>query len=54
MMQIELLEQQITELDDASFSTLREWFVEYDQTRWGKKWKQTPTRENLIYLLIPR
>jgi hypothetical protein len=37
MIEIELLEQQITELDDASFSKLREWFVEYDQTRWEKK-----------------
>ena len=37
MIQIELLEQHIAELDNASFSKLRDWFIEYDQTRWDKK-----------------
>ena len=37
MMQIELLERYIAELDDASFSKLRDWFIEFDQARWDKK-----------------
>lgn len=37
MVAIELLEQHITELDDDSFSKLRAWFKEFEQTRWDKK-----------------
>jgi len=37
MIQVETLEQHIAELDDDSFSILREWFLEFDQGRWDKK-----------------
>lgn len=37
MMQVELLEKHIAELDDASFSKLRDWLMEFDQARWDKK-----------------
>ncbi len=37
MIQIELLEQHIAKLDDASFSKLRDWLIEFDQARWDKK-----------------
>ena len=37
MTQIELLEQHIAKLDDDSFSKLRDWFIEFDQTRWDKQ-----------------
>jgi len=37
MTQVELLEQHIAELDDVSFSKLRDWFIEFDQARWDKK-----------------
>lgn len=37
MIRVELIEQEIIELDDISFSKFRDWFVEYDQTRWDKK-----------------
>jgi len=37
MIQVETLEQHIAELDDDSFSKLREWFLEFDQARWDKQ-----------------
>ncbi len=35
--EIELLENRITKLDNASFSRLRDWFIEFDQSRWDNK-----------------
>jgi hypothetical protein len=37
MMQVELLEQQVTELDDAAFIRFRTWFAEFEQSRWDKQ-----------------
>jgi hypothetical protein len=34
-MSVETIEEQIAELDNASFSKHRDWFVEFDQSRWG-------------------
>lgn len=53
MIQIELLEQHIAELDDASFSKLRDWFIEFDQTRWGKKIEADSNAGNLDFLINP-
>lgn len=33
MTQVEALEQQVSELDDISFSKFRNWFVEFERTR---------------------
>ncbi|MFA6053224.1 MAG: hypothetical protein WC762_11595 [Methylobacter sp.] len=51
MIQIELLEQHIAELDDASFSKLRDWFVEFDQTRWDKKIEADSNAGKLDFLV---
>lgn len=51
MIQIELLEQHIAELDDTSFSTLRDWFIEYDQTRWDKKIEADSSAGKLDFLI---
>jgi hypothetical protein len=37
MMSVETIEEQIAELDNTSFSRLREWFIEFDQSRWDKQ-----------------
>ena len=37
MIQVEVLEKQIQELDDASFSKFRDWFFEFDRARWDTK-----------------
>ncbi len=51
MIQIELLEQRIAELDDESFSKLREWFVEFDQARWDKKLESDSGSGKLDFLV---
>ncbi len=51
MIQIELLEQQIAELDDISFAKLRDWFIEYDQTRWDKKIEADSNAGKLDFLI---
>lgn len=51
MIQLELLEQHITELDDASFSKLRDWFIEFDQARWDKKLEDYSNSGKLDFLI---
>jgi len=51
MIQVELLEQHITELDDSSFSKLRDWFVEYEQSRWDKKIEADSNAGKLDFLI---
>ena len=51
MIQIELLEQHIAELDDTSFSKLRDWFIEYEQTRWDKKIEADSNAGKLDFLI---
>ncbi|MBB1127255.1 hypothetical protein [Thiospirillum jenense] len=51
MMQVELLKQQIAELDDASFSKLRDWFIEFDQVRWDKKLEADSNAGKLDFLI---
>ncbi len=51
MIQIELLEQHIAELDDASFSKLRDWFIEFDQMRWDKKMEADSNAGKLDFLI---
>ena len=51
MTQVELLEQHIAELDDASFATLRDWFVEFDQARWDKQLEADSNSGKLDFLI---
>ena len=51
MIQVELLEQHIAELDDASFSKLRDWFMEFDQARWDKKLEADSHSGKLDFLI---
>ena len=51
MIQVELLEQHIAELDDASFSKLRVWLIEFDQARWDKKLEADSNSGKLDFLI---
>jgi hypothetical protein len=51
MIQVETLEQHIAELDDDSFSKLREWFLEFDQARWDKKIETDSNSGKLDFLI---
>ncbi len=51
MIQIDILEQHIAELDDSSFSQLRDWFIEYDQTRWDRKIEADSNAGKLDFLI---
>jgi hypothetical protein len=51
MTQIELLEQRIAELDDISFSKLRDWMMEFDQARWDKKLEADSNAGKLDFLI---
>ena len=51
MIQVKLLEQHIAELDDASFSKLRDWFIEFDQARWDKKLEADSNAGKLDFLI---
>ncbi|MEA5534086.1 hypothetical protein [Crocosphaera sp. XPORK-15E] len=51
MKQVELLKQHIVELDDDSFSKLRDWLIEFDQTRWDKKLEADSNSGKLDFLI---
>ncbi len=51
MTQIELLEKQIAELDEQSFTKLREWFIEFDHARWDKKLEADSNIGKLDFLI---
>ncbi|MEI7696306.1 MAG: hypothetical protein WCI64_11775 [Chlorobium sp.] len=51
MTQVELLEQHIAELDDDSFSKLREWFLEFEQARWDKQLEADSNAGKLDFLI---
>ena len=51
MIQVEVLEHHIAELDDASFSKLRDWFFEFDQARWDKKLEADSNAGKLDFLI---
>lgn len=51
MMSVETLEQQIAELDDASFSKLRDWLLEFDQSRWDKQIEVDSNAGKLDFLI---
>jgi hypothetical protein len=37
MMTVQLIEDQIQCLDNKSFATFRNWFVEYEHSRWDRQ-----------------
>jgi len=37
MANIQLIEDQIQHLDNQSFAALRNWFIEYEHTRWDSQ-----------------
>lgn len=37
MASIQLIEDQIQHLDNQSFATLRNWFIEYEHARWDRQ-----------------
>ena len=51
MTQVEQLEQHIAELDDASFSKLCEWFIEFEQARWDKQLEADSNAGKLDFLI---
>ena len=51
MTQVEILEKNIAELDDDSFAKLREWFIEFDQTRWDKQLEADSNAGKLDFLI---
>ncbi|MGB5772884.1 MAG: hypothetical protein WBM32_23895 [Crocosphaera sp.] len=51
MTQIELLKQHIVELDDDSFAQLRDWLIEFDQTRWDKQLEADSNAGKLDFLI---
>jgi hypothetical protein len=48
---IEIIEEQIAELDNVSFSKLRDWFVEFDQSRWDKQIEADSNAGKLDFLI---
>lgn len=51
IMQVELLEQQVTELDDVAFAKFRAWFMEFDQARWDKQIEADSNAGKLDFLI---
>jgi hypothetical protein len=51
MTSVEIIEEQISELDNASFSKLRDWFIEFDQSRWDKQIEADSNTGKLDFLI---
>jgi hypothetical protein len=51
MIQVETLEKHIAELDDDSFAKFREWFTEFEQTRWDKQLETDSNAGKLDFLI---
>ncbi|MDM8548140.1 hypothetical protein QUF61_16750 [Candidatus Venteria ishoeyi] len=49
--EIEFLENRIAKLDNDSFSKLREWFIEFEHTRWDKKLEADSNAGKLDFLI---
>ena len=51
MMSVETIEEQIAALDNASFSKLRDWFIEFDQSRWDRQIEADSNAGKLDFLI---
>jgi hypothetical protein len=50
-MSVEKIEEQIAQLDNASFSKLRDWFIEFDQSQWDKQIETDSNAGKLDFLI---
>jgi hypothetical protein len=50
-MSVEKIEEQIAQLDNASFSKLRDWFIEFDQSRWDRQIETDSNAGKLDFLI---
>lgn len=51
MTTVETIEEQIAKLDNASLSKLRDWFLEFDQSRWDKQIEVDSNAGKLDFLI---
>lgn len=51
MMSVETIEEQIAALDNASFLRLRDWFIEFDQSRWDRQIEADSNAGKLDFLI---
>ena len=51
MMSVETIEEQIAALDNASFSKLRDWFIEFDQSQWDRQIEVDSNAGKLDFLI---
>jgi len=51
MVSVEILEEQIAELDNDSFAKLRDWFIEFEQSRWEKQIEADSNAGKLDFLI---
>ncbi len=51
MISVEVLEEQIAELDNDSFAKLRDWFIEFEQSRWDKQIEEDSNSGKLDFLV---
>ncbi len=51
MIIVEVLEEQIAELDNDSFAKLRDWFIEFEQSRWDKQIEEDSNSGKLDFLV---
>ena len=51
MMSVETIEEQIAGLDNASFLRLRDWFIEFDQSRWDRQIEADSNAGKLDFLI---
>ena len=49
--EIEFLENRITKLDASSLSKFRDWFIEFDNSRWDKKLEADSNAGKLDFLI---
>jgi hypothetical protein len=50
-MSVEKIEELIAQLDNASFSKLRDWFIEFDQSRWDRQIETDSNAGKLDFLI---
>ena len=51
MTNVQLIEDQIQHLDNPSFATLRNWFIEYEHARWDRQIETDSEAGKLDFLI---
>lgn len=51
MTTVQLIEDQIQRLDNQSFTTLRNWFIEYEHARWDRQMATDSEAGKLDFLI---